>query len=389
MVPVLITGLGVVSCVGRGTDALWRGMLAGTSTPRRVADPLGRMRLPLLYTVADEDSPSEVDEPGSLGRTSGLAVDAATQALADAGLEPGSVPRLAVVVGTGMGDTRVHERRPGRGAPRRDGPSPFGVGSVVGRAVGSRSATSTISNACAASGFAIAMASDLIRAGDADVVLAGGAEGYSRVALGCFNRLGAIDEHRCRPFDVGRNGTVFGEGAAMLILESADHAARRGAATVHGAVLGSGWSCDAHHVTAPEPTGEQIARAVRGALADGGTVPAAVSGVVPHGTGTALNDVVESRVLGQVLDTRADEVPVYSLKALVGHTGGAAAALAAVAACLLLRHRAMPANVPIDQDPRCDVWLPQAETALDAGLVLVNAYAFGGNNVSLLLAGAA
>ncbi|OMI33882.1 beta-ketoacyl synthase N-terminal-like domain-containing protein, partial [Streptomyces sparsogenes] len=266
------------------------------------------------------------------------------------------------------------------------------------------------SNACAASGYALSLAADLIRSGEADVVVAGGSEAYSRVGLACFNRLGAIDPERCRPFAADRRGTVFGEGAAVLVLESAEHARRRGVKTVYARLAGTGWSCDAHHATAPEPGGAQIERAMRealreaGALPDPGTAgaatgPGAVPGgaeagrlgfVVPHGTGTELNDVVEVRTLAAVLGAAAPLTPLYSLKALLGHTGGAAGAFAALAAALVLHHGTLPPNVPVGAlDPECEAPLPTAPTPVTAPYGLVNAYAFGGNNVSLVLQGAA
>jgi 3-oxoacyl-(acyl-carrier-protein) synthase len=259
----------------------------------------------------------------------------------------------------------------------------------VGAAIGAGGPTTSISNACAASGFALSVATDLIESGEADVVVAGGAESYSRVALGCFNRLGAIDPERCRPFDRDRAGTVFGEGAAMLVLEAEEHAGERSAPRTYARVAGAGWSCDAYHMTAPDPDGEQIVRAMRAALAAAGGDADAIGCVIPHGTGTTLNDVVEARALREVLGQRCDELPLYSLKGVIGHTGGAAGAFAALASALILARGEVPANVALRaRDPECDVLLAEQPVALDGSVVLLNAYAFGGNNVSLALEGA-
>nr|WP_260859812.1 hypothetical protein [Streptomyces cupreus] len=175
----------------------------------------------------------------------------------------------------------------------------------------------------------------------------------------------------------------------MLVLESALHAERRGALPPTAWLLGDGWSCDAHHPTAPEPQGQQIRRAMRAAIEGSGSDADAIGCVIPHGTGTALNDVVESRALHAVIGPRCARLPLYSLKALVGHTGGAAGALAAVTGALIARRRAVPPNAPLDEpDPDCPVWLPDGgPTPLTGRHVLVNAYAFGGNNVSFVLAG--
>lgn len=396
MEQVLITGLGAISHLGLGVDAFWHGLMRAEGGPGPAADPYARMDIPLMYTAPALPEPPGPPEPPASSELPGLAsrfaVEAARQALADAGLTgPGAAPaapgRTAVVIGTGMGDSGLHEQWRVAERPAGDTWSPvFSVASAVGAWLGAEGANSSISNACAASGFGISAAADLIRTGAADVVVAGGAEAYSRVALACFNRLGAVDPQRCRPFDANRRGTVFGEGAGIMVLESAAHAAARRAPRVYARLAGEGWSCDAHHATAPEPAGTQIVRAMREALDRAGAAPDRVGCVVPHGTGTALNDAVESRALHAVLGGSAPHTPLYSLKALVGHTGGAAAALGVVAAALILHHRAVPPNHPVaEQDPDCDVLLPVEPTRLSGPYALVNAYAFGGNNVSLVL----
>ncbi|MCG0286480.1 beta-ketoacyl synthase [Streptomyces sp. PSAA01] len=421
---VLVTGLGALSPLGTGVDAFWRGMHAADTAPVRVPDPLAQMDHPLMYLVPEADLPDGPEEQDGLplGRGSQFALAAAREAVADAGLAalPGSDAsgttgttgtsgttgatdagldprRVAVALSTGMGDTDLHEGwwtgeapASGRWAPA------FPLASVVGGWFGAQGVNTCVSNACAASGYALSMAADLIRSGEADVVIAGGAEAYSRVALACFNRLGAIDPERCRPFAAERRGTLFGEGAAVLVLESASHARARGARTVYGRLAGAGWSCDAYHPTAPEPSGEQIERAMRVALREAGagtgSGPGAESGsgglgfVIPHGTGTALNDVVES----QVLDALTPRTPLYSVKALIGHTGGAAGAFAALAATLVLHHKTLPPNVPVGTpDPECAVPLPSGSAPMTGAYGLVNAYAFGGNNISLVFGEAA
>ncbi|MEU8827230.1 beta-ketoacyl-[acyl-carrier-protein] synthase family protein [Streptomyces sp. NPDC048636] len=393
---VLITGLGALSPLGSGVDALWRGMRTGDTAPVKVPDPLARMDHPLMYLVPEADLPDGPAEWDGLplGRGSQFALEAARQAVEDAGLGRGGEGpdprRVAVILGSGMGDTDLHERwwtgadpGSGRWAPV------YPLAAAVASWFGAQSTATCVSNACAASGYALSEGADLIRSGEADVVIAGGAEAYSRVALACFNRLGAIDPERCRPFAADRDGTLFGEGSAVLVLESASHARARSARTVYGRLAGTGWSCDAHHPTAPEPGGAQIERAMRDALREAGVRGTAgergLGFVVPHGTGTDLNDVVESRILDALADGPEAPAPLYSMKALIGHTGGAAAAFAALAALLVLHHRTLPPNVPVGAlDPECPVRLPSEPSPVTAAYALVNAYAFGGNNISLV-----
>ncbi|GHG63587.1 beta-ketoacyl-[acyl-carrier-protein] synthase family protein [Streptomyces griseocarneus] len=382
MTPVLITGAGAVSCLGVGVPAMWKALCAAPEIrPRPAADPGARMRLPLIHPAPAE--------PGTDGRATRLALTAAREAIVDAGLTSSECARAPVVLGTGGGNAD-HWERPLAAA--RPAPPGFTVAAALATAIGSGAGATCVSNACAAGGFALAIAADLIRTGEAEVVVAGGAEAYSRVALACFNRMGAVDARACRPFHRDRAGTVFGEGAAVFVLETADHARRRGVRHAYARLAGSGWSCDAHHLTAPEPAGSQIRRAMTDALDEAGATTGTVGCVVPHGTGTRLNDVVESQALGAVFGDHAAHLPVYSLKALIGHTAGAAGALGALAAALMLDHGTVPPNAPLgpEQDPHCPVNLPQGPSQpLTGRHILVNAFAFGGNNVSLVLEGSA
>ncbi|MFI9203127.1 beta-ketoacyl-[acyl-carrier-protein] synthase family protein [Streptomyces sp. NPDC053048] len=382
MTQVLITGAGAVSCLGTGVTAMWRALRAAPdSRPRRADDPGARMPLPLIHTAPAP--------PGPQGRATRLALTAAREAVADAGLDHRQLARSPVVIGTGGGNADHWERPLDPGRPYAPA---FTVASAVAAELGACGGATSVSNACAAGGFALGMAADMIRSGEADVVVAGGAEAYSRVALGCFNRMNAVDPHACRPFHRERGGTVFGEGAAVLVLESAGHAHARGAPRPYAVLAGSGWSCDAHHLTAPDPDGVQIRRAMTDALAEAGAPPGSVGCLVPHGTGTRLNDVVESEAIGAVFGDHRQRLPLYSLKALIGHTAGAAGALGVLTAALVLRHRVVPPNVPLgaDQDPLCPVSLPQdGPVPLTGRHVMVNAFAFGGNNVSLVLEGPA
>ncbi|MET8976963.1 beta-ketoacyl-[acyl-carrier-protein] synthase family protein [Streptomyces sp. NPDC004539] len=382
---VVITGLGAISCLGTGVDAHWDGLLAGGGTPSEVPLPHLNMRTKRMYLVDRARIPAEPARYAGveLGSSPRLAVAAAEQALVDAGLDGEARAALPVVLGVELGNADMQEIRRSAGDPVWTTQTP--AVAVVGARIGSRAALTSVGNACSASGYALTIASDMIRAGEATTVLAGGAEGITRAGLAAFNRLGAADPVRCRPFDRDRAGTMFGDGSAMVVLESASHARERGA-TAYAELAGTAWSCDAYHPTAPDPSGEQIVRAMTEALADAGLSGSDVGCVIPHGTGTPLNDVVESQALRRMFGERVRELPLFSLKAMIGHTTGAAGAFACLTATLMLRHRRVPANTPVDQDPECAVWLPQEEAVpLGGPAVLVNTYAFGGNNTSLVV----
>lgn len=382
---VVITGLGAISCLGRGVTAYWDGLLAGGGEPGEVPLPDLNMRVTKMYLVDRADVPAEPScyAGAELGGSPRLAVAAAEQALADAGLEHGARGGIPVVLGVELGNADAQEVQRSSG---RELWTPLTLtAAVVGAAVGSRAAATSVGNACSASGYALTIALDMIRMGEATTVLVGGAEGPTRAGMGSFDRLGAADPVRCRPFDRNRAGTMFGVGSAMIVLEAAEHARLRGARP-YAELAGAAWSCDAHHLTAPDPSGDQIVRAMTEALADAKLDISDVGCVIPHGTGTPLNDVVESRALHTMFGERIRELPLFSLKAMIGHTSGAAGAFACVTAALMQRHRMSPANYRIDQDPECDVWLPQEHSVpLDASAVLVNTYAFGGNNTSLVV----
>ncbi|MFD0412422.1 beta-ketoacyl-[acyl-carrier-protein] synthase family protein [Streptomyces sp. NPDC127108] len=382
---VVITGLGAISCLGTGIAAHWDGLLAGGGQPAEVPLPHLRMRTTKMYLVDRADVPAKPAGYAGveLGSSPRLAVAAAEQALADAGVDPGARVDVPVVLGVELGNADMQEIQ--RSAGRAKWTTLTPAAAVVGAEIGSRAALTSVGNACSASGYALTIGLDMIRAGEATTVLVGGAEGVTRAGIGAFNRLGAADPVRCRPFDRNRAGTMFGDGAAMIVLEAAEHARQRGAEP-YAELAGAAWSCDAYHPTAPDPSGDQVVRAMTEALADAGLSGSDVGCVIPHGTGTPLNDVVESEALHRVFGGRTRELPLFSLKAMIGHTTGAAGAFACLTATLMLRHRTSPANTPIDQDPECDVWVPQERAVpLEAPAVLVNTYAFGGNNTSLVV----
>jgi 3-oxoacyl-[acyl-carrier-protein] synthase II len=323
-----------------------------------------------------------------------MALHAAREARVHAGLpsEPDNPERWATMIATGIGGVGTHERavtallEGGR-------VSPFTVPAYIGNAAaatvaqdtGSRGQAMCPTTACAAGSDAVGMGADLIRLGRADVVLVGGAEApVTRSMLASFAAMKAAStrndepERASRPFDVNRGGLVVGEGAAVLVLESAEHAAARGA-TVLAEVAGYGASNDAHHITAPRPDGLAATAALRNALSDAGVEPSEVGYVNAHGTGTKLNDEAEAMVLRSVLG----HVPTSSTKSMTGHLMGAAGALEAVISVQALRTGLLPPTLNLeDIDPACEGldFVRGTARRADPRVVVSTSFGFGGHN---------
>jgi 3-oxoacyl-[acyl-carrier-protein] synthase II len=224
----------------------------------------------------------------------------------------------------------------------------------------------------------------LIRQGRADVIVAGGADGLSKVALGGFSRVHAVAPDRCQPFDKNRKGMMVSEGAGVVILEEEQQALGRGA-RAYARVLGAGLGCDAFHLTAPDPAG--MAHVMRLAMQDAGLTTADVGYISAHGTGTPLNDLAETTAIKAACGDRAHRIPVSSVKSMIGHTMGAASAIETVACCLVLRHHFLPPTINyVDPDPQCDLdYVPNVARAQMVDVVMNNSFAFGGNNASVVL----
>lgn len=389
MPEIVITGLGVVSPVGNDIESFWAGLLDGAVPVRPLEYPGTAVHHALTYVV---DGAPGATPDGQTGRASGFALQAARAALADAGLAAADAALLdtvGVCVGTGNGDSDLQEsERDGRRELSGLQWFPYGTGGVLARELGLHGPGLTVSTACAAGAYAVALGAEMIADGEADVVLVGGTEAVSRPAMGAFLRLGAADPEHCRPFDADRAGTVYGEGAAFLVLESAEHAAGRGRIP-YAAVLGAGWSCDAFHVTAPDPAGVQAVRAAHEALERGGVAGHGVGAVISHGTGTPANDSAESRTAATILGERVAEVPVAAVKSALGHSGGAAGAFSCLTAALVVRHGVVPPIGTLKNvDPECSLRLVRdAPEDVSGRHVLVNAYAFGGNNITVVIGG--
>lgn len=398
-VRVAVTGLAAVTPVGAGARAFWEALLAGRSGFAPVASfDTSRHSVHVGAEVHGFEATPFVRrlDVAQIGRASQLAIAAAHMALADAGLDPAALEpeRAGVSMGTTSGEPREIERlddellsgaaEPGAGFVAR---YPCQVlAAHVASELDFAGPVTVIPNACAAGNHAIAHAADLLRAGRADLMLAGGADAFSRITYTGFARLGAIAPELCQPFDRERKGMIPGEGAAVLVLEPLARALRRGA-RVYAEIAGAGFACDAHHMTASHPEGEGAARAMQQALALSGLTPDDVDYVSAHGTGTPTNDRLETISVKRVFGARAARVPMSSIKSMIGHTMGAASAIEAAVCALAIHEGRVPPTMNLHEpDPECDLdYVPGAARELPVRVAMNNAYAFGGNNASLIV----
>jgi 3-oxoacyl-[acyl-carrier-protein] synthase II len=398
---VVITGLGMITPVGIGWRESWANLLDGRSGIAPVKS-FDTSAFPVhLGAEVKGFAPAAFlrkQSPASMGRSSQLAVAAARMAIEDAGLDLVAVnlQRIGVSIGTTSGEPQFVERyndvRRSEGLDAIPGEQlaqyPCNmIPAHVSAEFGLRGPSLMIPTACAAGNYAIGYGFDLIRSGRVDVMLAGGADAFSRITYMGFARLGAIAKERCQPFDKNRKGMVPGEGATILVLEEAGAAQARGA-KIYAEVLGYGISCDAHHMTAAHPQGEGAVRAMAAALRESGLGIDAVDYISAHGTGTPTNDRAESVAVKSLFGERAASVPVSSIKSMIGHTMGAASAIEAAACALALDTGMLPPTINYEEpDPDCDLdYVPNVARQANPRVVLNNAYAFGGNNASLCLA---
>jgi 3-oxoacyl-[acyl-carrier-protein] synthase II len=330
-------------------------------------------------------------------RTAVLALYAAAEAWKMAGGGASDASTAGLVLGTTTGGMPVGERcfrdALDRGAQggRLGGWMEAPVSApteVVATALGCGGPRSTVSTACSSGANALGFAADWIRAGRATVVLCGGTDALCRSTYSGFDALQALDRDRCRPFDRQRSGLSLGEGAAMFVFEEWEHAVRRGA-RILGEFVSYGISADAHHLTQPHPDGAGAAAAMRRALSEGGVAPETVDYINAHGTGTPMNDAIETRAIKAVFGAHAYRIPVTSTKSMVGHCLGAAGAIEALASLIAVREQFVPPTVSLtDPDPECDLdYVPHTSRRATVGVALSNSYGFGGNNTSLILRG--
>ncbi len=403
---VVVTGLGAVTPLGIGVPALWSGVVEG----RSAVGPITHFDASALGTrIAAEVKDFDAEE--HFGRREArrmepfvqYAVHSARQATADAGLGNGALPRTrtGVIIGTGIGgvgillqQAKVLETQ----GPRRVSPFlipmmlPDMAAGQVAIDLGLEGPNMAVISACASGTNAIGEAAAMIRRGSADVMIAGGAESaILAIAIAGFNVMGALTTNNeagpgaNRPFDARRDGFVMGEGAGVLVLEPLERARARGA-HIYGEVAGYGSSADATHITAPREDGSGAVAAMQAALDDAGMGPTEVGYLNAHGTGTALNDAMETTAIKRVFGAAASRVPVSSTKPVTGHCLGAAGAIEAIICLQAMANGLVPPTINYSEpDPVCDLdYVPNQARPARLRSAMSNSFGFGGHNACLV-----
>jgi 3-oxoacyl-[acyl-carrier-protein] synthase II len=403
---VVVTGLGAITPVGADVASTWESLLAGRSGVTSLTEDLYQDLPARIAAWAAADPATLIDrvQARRLDRCEQFALVAAREAWADAGSPEVPPERLGVVVSSGIGGVastlKAYDTLKEKGWSRL---SPFTVPMLMpnGSAgwlsieLGARAGVHTTVSACASGAEAIGYAMEMIRSGRADVVVAGGTEAaIIPLNIAAFAAMRALStrndepERASRPFDRGRDGFVLGEGAGMVVLESAEHAARRDA-TVYAIAAGVGYSADAHHIAQPDPDATGVVRAIQHALADAHVNAEQVAHVNAHATSTPAGDIVECQAIATALGPAASGVVISATKSMTGHLLGGAGAVESVAAILALRERVAPPTINLDDpDDSAGIQIATEPTKLqqrsDAPMaVLNNSFGFGGHNVAL------
>ncbi|NLK20883.1 MAG: beta-ketoacyl-ACP synthase II [Epulopiscium sp.] len=402
---VVITGMGCVTPLGNSVESFWENTKAGKCGIDKITHfDTEDFQVKLAGEVRDFDPSIYMDkkEARRMDLYSQYAVAAAKMAVDDSKLNLDSIvkERFGVIVGSGIGGIgtieKEHEKMLQKG-PRRVSPllipmiiSNMAAGNIAIQ-FGARGICSTVVTACATGSHAIGEAFNTIQRGRADIIIAGGAEaGITPISVAGFSSLTALtlatDKYRASiPFDADRSGFVMGEGSGIVILESLEHAIKRGA-KIYGEVVGYGASCDAYHITSPDPDGDGAARAMLEAMDEGGITPKEVSYINAHGTSTPLNDKFETAAIKLAFKEEAKNVAISSTKSMTGHLLGAAGAIEAIICIKSLGEDFIPPTIGYkNPDPECDLdYVPNVGRKCEVNYALSNSLGFGGHNASLL-----
>lgn len=406
---IVITGLGAVTPLGIGAETYWEGLLSGTSGvgPITLFDP-ERFDVKIAAEVKGFEPGSfmEKGEARKMDRFAQFGVAAAKLALEDAKLSINeqNAERVGVLVGSGIGGLASLEeqmRNLIEKGPNRV--SPFLIPMMIADMAtgqisiltGAKGPGSTVVTACATGANAIGDSLEILRRGQADVMIAGGTEAaVTQTAVAGFGNMKAMTakyndcpEKASRPFDADRSGFVIGEGAGVVILETLEHAEKRGAPHIYAELIGYGMTSDAYHITQPAPDGKGVVRAITGALADAGVQPEEVGYVNAHGTSTPMNDKAETSALKATFGDHARKLAISSTKSMTGHLLGAAGAIEAIAAALAIDREILPPTTNYQTpDPDCDLdYIPNEPRKARVEIAVSNNSGFGGHNAVIVL----
>ena len=396
---VVVTSLGVVSSIGIGKDEFRSNLIKGKSGISKI-ESFDTSHYPTQFGGEIKDfQPEEFvnkHKINLLGRASQLSIAASKLALQDSKLELEKIQKenTGIFIGTTMGETQLMEEidstwiEKGQDGVRFSSISLYpssNISANLALEFKIKGDNFVMPTACAAGNYSIGYGFDIIRNnGKTDIVLAGGADAFSKVAYTGFNRLYVMAPERCQPFDKNRKGMMLGEGAAILVLESLENALKR-RANIYAEILGYGLSCDAYHMT--QPTEEGISKCMKKAMNESDIDIKDVDYISAHGTGTPQNDKIEVSAIKRVFGKRYKKIPTSSIKSMLGHTMGAAAAIEAIACCLALKEGILPPTINYrTPDPECNIdCVPNKARKQKVDIVLNNSYAFGGNNACLVL----
>jgi 3-oxoacyl-[acyl-carrier-protein] synthase II len=403
---VVVTGVGLVTSVGIGTEATWEGLLSGRSgaAPITKFDATGySTRFAAEVKGFDPLAFVEKKDVKKMDVFIQYAVAASQYAVDDAGLSitPENAPEVGVCIGSGIGGFATIEREHSallEGGPRKI--SPFFIpSSIINLAsgqvsirFGAKGPNLATCTACSASAHAVGDSFEIIRRGDADVMIAGGSEAaITPMSVGGFGALRALSQRNddparaSRPFDTNRDGFIIGEGAGVLILEELELAKSRGA-RIYAEIVGYGMSGDAYHITAPSEDGDGAVRVMTRAMQKAGIGPADVDYVNAHGTSTPFNDRLETLAVKRCFGEHAARLAMSSTKSMTGHLLGAAGGLEAGISALAVYHQLVPPTINLETpDPECDLdYVPNTKREMPIRYALSNSFGFGGTNAALL-----
>lgn len=403
---VVVTGMGVISPIGIGLETFWDSLIKGLSGIDYIQSfETEDFSVKIAGEVTDFDTSKYFDkkETKRLDRFAQFAVASALMAMEDANLEiqPDLASRAGVLLGSGVGGIATFENQAKilfNKGPRKISPFfiPMMISNIAAGQIsiycGAKGHNSSAVTACASGATAIGDAAEIIKRGDADIMISGGSEAaITPLAMAGFTNLKALSSYNdqpkraSRPFDANRDGFVMGEGSGILILEELELAKKRGA-KIYGEIIGYGMSGDAYHITDPAPEGEGAARCMNLALTKAGLAPEEVDYINAHGTSTPKNDKVETQAIKTIFGAHANKMAISSTKSMTGHLLGAAGAIEAIACLQVLNQAIIPPTINYENpDPECDLYyVPNEAINQEVNVALSNSLGFGGHNATLI-----